>query len=181
MIRTFSVIALIANLMVAFPSASEKPSREYEVKGGYLYNFLNFTDWPDEAPNRNSEAITIGIYGKDSFGDIFEQVEGSVVKGRTLEIRRFEKNESFSFVGECDLLFISNSETGQLDEILKACEEKSVLTVGESSGFLEAGGIINLVEKDNTIKFEVNVSAARESGLVIGSKLLKIATRVLRK
>ncbi|MBL0717480.1 MAG: TonB-dependent receptor [Desulfosarcina sp.] len=63
---------------------------------------------------------------------------------------------------------------------LAKVEGKAILTIGEISGFTEAGGIINLVKTRNRIKFEVNLNAAQQAGLKISSRILKLATIVGR-
>jgi hypothetical protein len=47
-----------------------------------------------------------------------------------------------------------------------------VLTVGDTEGFAERGGIINLVKDGNRLSFEINPEAAQRAGLVMSSKLL---------
>jgi hypothetical protein len=53
-----------------------------------------------------------------------------------------------------------------------------VLTVGETQGFADGGGIINFIEENNKIRFEINAEAARRTGLNISSELLKLARLV---
>jgi len=50
-----------------------------------------------------------------------------------------------------------------------------ILTVGETPGFAERGGVIRLVLEDNKVRFEVNVDAAHQAGLTISSRLLTLA------
>jgi hypothetical protein len=50
-----------------------------------------------------------------------------------------------------------------------------VLTVGESEGFLERGGMINFVVKGKNVRLEINLVAAEAAGLKISSRLLAIA------
>jgi hypothetical protein len=54
-----------------------------------------------------------------------------------------------------------------------------VLTVGETAGFLDAGGIIDFLLEDNKLRFEVNLDTAESADLKIGSRLLVLAQRVV--
>jgi hypothetical protein len=45
-----------------------------------------------------------------------------------------------------------------------------VLTVGETAGFLDAGGIIDFLLDDNKLRFEVNLDTAESADLKIGSR-----------
>ena len=50
-----------------------------------------------------------------------------------------------------------------------------ILTVGETPGFAEHGGVIRFVLEDNRVRFEVNVEAAHQADLTISSRLLTLA------
>jgi hypothetical protein len=51
----------------------------------------------------------------------------------------------------------------------------SVLTVGETDGFTDAGGIANLEFTKDRIQMSINVEAAAAARLQISSKLLRLA------
>ena len=50
-----------------------------------------------------------------------------------------------------------------------------MLTVADTEGFLEAGGIVNFVTEESNIRFEINTAAAKRAKLAIRSKLLRLA------
>jgi hypothetical protein len=80
----------------------------------------------------------------------------------------------------CDTLFVSSSEKKSLTAILEAVKGSGVLTVADMEGFLDAGGMINLLlDPDRKICFEINLDATRQSGLEVSSKLLRLAKRVV--
>jgi len=62
---------------------------------------------------------------------------------------------------------------------LKVCGGAEVLTVGDTKGFAELGGIINFVLDNDRVRFEVNRKAAEQAGLKISSKLLIVAKLVI--
>jgi len=152
---------------------AEPPTlQEYHVKAAFLYNFPNFIQWPEEVFSNKTSPIVLGILGRDPFGEALEAAEGKTVSGRNLTIRRFNKIEDLEF---SHILFISESEVKDMSEILEALNFSGVLTVGDTDGFAQSGGIINFIQKDNKIRFEINVSAADAAGLSISSKLLNLA------
>ena len=55
---------------------------------------------------------------------------------------------------------------------------KHVLLVGQDSGFLEAGGIINLIVEGGKISFEINLAPARAASLELDPKLKTLAKSV---
>ena len=50
-----------------------------------------------------------------------------------------------------------------------------VLTVADTAGFLDHGGIINFVLEGSKVRFEINQEAAERAGIKISSKLLRLA------
>jgi hypothetical protein len=52
------------------------------------------------------------------------------------------------------------------------------LTVGESAGSLERGGIIDFTVRERKLRFEVNQDAALQSRIELSAKLLQLAVSV---
>ncbi|GFO70484.1 hypothetical protein GMLC_40630 [Geomonas limicola] len=150
-------------------------SAEYQVKAAFLYNFLKFVEWPSDSTT-SSGSLTLGILGKDPFGEAIEEVRGKTAKGRRIAVVHLRTPEE---ARDCDLLFISASERGRLAQILKTVQNYRVLTVADQEGFCQAGGMINLVSVKNRVGFEVNMAAATRVRLRISSQLLKLARQVL--
>jgi len=49
------------------------------------------------------------------------------------------------------------------------------LTIGDTKGFAQQGVIINFYIKDEKVRFEINVDAAKRANLKISAKLLRLA------
>ena len=165
-------------------------AKEYEIKAVYLYKFLLFVQWPEVKPadiekkpasNPTENVITIGIVGDDPFGESFKEVEGKLIKSKKkrLVIKRFGRFKSRLDLTECDLLFVCSSEKKILHKILEEVRGKPILTVGDTTGFLEAGVMMNLVEVGNKIRWEINRKPAKKAGLKMSSQLLRNALRVV--
>jgi uncharacterized protein DUF4154 len=153
--------------------------RQNEVKAAFLYNFLLYSERPQNASAEFKDSIVIGILGKDTFGDAFDPIEGELANGKELVIKRFESNAPADSLKQCDLLFISSSLRNQVKDLLVLLKGHPVLTVSEVGGFLEIGGMINFVVKRNRLMFEINNAVAARSGIKIRSKLLRLAVRVV--
>jgi hypothetical protein len=160
--------------------AAEKRSGvgEYQVKATFLYNFTQFTDWPDGAFSSTNAPIVIGIVGEDPFGSTLDDVvRGEVVRGHPLVVKRLRADEDLR---SCHVLFISRSEKERHAAILTGLHGHPVLTVSETDRFLENGGVVNLLMVKDRVRFEINSSATDRAGLKISSKLLNLATRVVK-
>ncbi len=145
------------------------------MKAAFLYHFVEFVDWPP-ASLRPRASVTIGVLGKDPFGEVLDKaILQKVVAGRSLTIRRFPNVESLS---PCTILFISSSEMPRLPEILARLEGSPVLTVGEADRFARRGGMIGFFFEDDRVRLEINRTAAEGAGLRVSSKLLAVARLV---
>lgn len=150
--------------------AQSASQREYEIKAAYLYNFIKYVDWPSYG-----DTITIGVLGGNPFGPALAPLNGKVVKGRRLVVRELD---SVRDAQKCQIIFVSASERQRLQEIFESLRSARVLTVGETQGFADGGGMINFIEENNKVRFEINAEAARRTGLNISSELLKLAKLV---
>jgi hypothetical protein len=190
-------VVVLALFMGPKAQADPATSLEYQVKAAFLYNFLQFVDWPEEESADSNEPITIGIIGKDPFGDAFESIKDKKVKGgRGVIIKRFksfedlkkstekdkpESDQETETLTKCHLLFICSSEQKNLKEIIDLLKDHSVLTVADMQGFLESGGIVNFVIEENKVGFEINIAAAEHAKLKIRSQLLRLAKRIVEE
>ena len=154
----------------AWTSRPERVATRVQIKAAYLYNFIKYVDWPSYG-----DTITIGVLGYDPFGTALAPLNGKLVKGRRLVIKHLD---SVRDAQQCQIIFVSSSERQRLQEIFESLRSARVLTVGETQGFADGGGIINFIEENNKVRFEINAEAARRTGLNISSELLKLARLV---
>jgi hypothetical protein len=153
--------------------AQTAEATEYEVKAAFLYNFAKFVDWPAVAGARADSPIVIGVLGENVFHQDLEKIlRGKVIQSHPLQFRLLR---SAAEATNCEILFISPSEKNHYDKILRNLEGASILTVGETDQFLEAGGIINFVIVGKNVRFQINNETAKKDRLVISSKLLSLA------
>lgn len=151
---------------------------EYDVKAAFLYNFTKFVDWPSSVFANDRDTLTVCVLGDDPFRGSLQRVAGEDVEGRQLIVLR-ARSDFLSRPGGCQILFISRSEAQRLSQVLAAVRDHPVLTVSDTEGFLEQGGIINFVLQGSKIRFEINQESAERAGLKISSKLLRLASRIV--
>jgi hypothetical protein len=174
------VLIVAAGLALAgwlSPGLQAQSPTEYEMKAVFLYNFVKFVEWPAGTFPDAGAPVIIGVAGNDSFREILiHTVEDKTAQGRKLLVRTWKKNDAGQ---HCQILFISSSMNNELGEILQNVNGKWVLTVGETAGFAQRGGIINFTLSDNKVGFEINHKSAEAAGLKVSSKLLTLAKIVL--
>ena len=154
--------------------AAQTPhASEYQIKAVFLFNFAQFVDWPPGAFPDSAAPLVIGVLGDDPFGPYLDEtVRGETVRGRPLEIRRYQKIED---IKTCHILFISASEDSRLDTILGTLKDRAVLTVGDGTGFARRGGMVRFLSEKNKIRMRINLEAVKAANLKVSSKLLRVA------
>jgi hypothetical protein len=147
---------------------------EYDLKAAFLLNFGRFVEWPSSAFASGTSPFVIGIAGEDPLGArIDEVVAGRTIGGRTVQVLRLNDLDEAT---RCHIVFVSKAlPPGRVAQLLGRLKGRSVLTVGESSGFPHRGGVINFTLEDGTVRFEVSQSNAERSQLKVSSKLLGLA------
>jgi hypothetical protein len=177
MMRWQSVAAclLLSGLTWSAPTAptGTPPSREYQVKAVFLFNFTQFVEWPAEAFPHAGAPLVIGVLGEDPFGGYLDDtVRGETANGRSLIVQRYRGIQE---IGDCQVLFISRSEADRLEQIFASLNGRRVLTVGDVEGFTRRGGMIHLAMATGKVRVRINLEAAKAAQLTISSKLLRPA------
>lgn len=171
--RSSDVLHAVATLVLALGTAhAQPPPLEYQAKASFVYNFIQFTDWPDDVFSDNGN-FNLCVLSPDPFGRILDALAGDRATGHAIAIKRLERAEVAAETG-CHLVFVSAAHRPSA-ELLKHVSGYGVLTVGEASGFADRGGVINLVEDRGRLRFEINRGAAERAGLKLSSRLLKLA------
>src|SRR5258708_21992091 len=180
MFRRLGILILALSLSLSWaPGAlaqDSSESSEYLIKAGFIFNFAKFVEWPPTTFAQPDSPIVIGILGTDPFGTIIDHiVQDKKIGGRGFVVKRLKWRAEAKDLRECKILFVGASERAHIDELVQIVKFLPILTVGETPGFAEHGGVIRFVLEDNRVRFEVNVDAARQGGLTISSRLLTLA------
>lgn len=154
-------------------SAQTAALAEYRIKAVFLYNFVQFVEWPESAFANERAPLVICVVGNDPFGETLDQtIEGESVEKRRLVVRRTDDRESLD---GCHLLFVSKSEKSQLGEVLQGVSSSApVLTVSDIDGFVKRGGAIGFFLDRNRVRFEISPQRAQRRGLKVSSQLLSL-------
>jgi hypothetical protein len=169
------LFALISCAMGAWPVLAQQAT-EQEVKAGFIYNFVRFTQW---GPVRDGDTRPLQICtpGSQPLDGQFARLHGRTVSNRLIEV---QTNVVASDWRDCEVLFITEADAGRLEPILRALGNAPVLTVGDLPGFVRAGGMIGLRTDDSRVRFDVNLVSAQRAGLQLNSQMLKLAGQVVK-
>ena len=172
------ILALLAcaHLLTASSGYAQGSLSEYQVKAAYLFNFLKFVQWPEDAFQDLLAPIVIGIVGDDPVGGALPYVvAGKTVQGRDLVIRKYHAGEDLR---GCHILFISASEKKRLPQLLASLHGSGVLTVAYMDHFVESGGMVQFLIEESRVRITIGIDATSQARLKISSKLLSLARTV---
>lgn len=175
---TINIWGIILIMTLYFPASVLPQEEEYAIKAAYLERLTRFIKWPASSDISDpSEPFVICVVGRNPFGPLLEKIYAHrKIRNKTV---RLIHEETLEKIPDCHLAFISESAGGKLPEILSHVRDRPILTVGDTQGFAEKGVIVNFYLDDRKVRFEINESAARATGLSMSYKLLRLA-RIIR-
>lgn len=179
LMRTLELI-LFAACSVACAAMTAKaqtqPLSESQIKAGFLFNFTKFVEWPPEAFADPGVPIVLGIVGDSPVAELLiETAAGKTVNGRAVIVQRFKEGQD---PRTCHILFVSSSQEKHVPQILERVKGSPILTVSETSGFAQSGGMINFSVEGNKVRLEINLDATAQARLKISAKVIAVARLV---
>jgi hypothetical protein len=145
---------------------------EYSIKTLFIYNFTKYIEWPS-ADKKN--VFQIDVIGESDIIKPLEQLAGNKkVNQKPIAIKVIDVESEVSG----DIVFIPAAASKYLGSILKRCKGKNVLVITEAPDLAIRGAAINFKMVNNKIRFELNPSAIRNSGLKVSSQLVELSIPV---
>lgn len=149
-------------------------SREYAIKGAFVYNFGRYVEWPGGSFPDAQAPFVIGVLGPSPITPSLRRIAKTrKIQGRAIQVRQFL---DFDATRGCHiLLFPTHVEPKLRAKAVERCSDSPVLLVGEGDDFLDQGGMIDMVIEENKVRVYIALEAAKRRGLTISSKLLQVA------
>jgi hypothetical protein len=102
-------------------------------------------------------------------------MEQEAIAGHAVQIKRMRDT---SELAGCRVVFVAGAQGARLvSSALRTAP--GALVIGEAAGALDEGAHINFVVASGKVRFDINLTSARRSGIRISSKLVRVA-RVTR-
>ncbi|NOU42928.1 MAG: YfiR family protein [Methyloglobulus sp.] len=167
------VVVVNTKFCLAVPASDELQT----LTVAFLYNFLKLSEWPTKAALTE---FTVCVGQASDFGSTLEtSISGKQIQDKPLKVKHLLPGDDASV---CQLVFISSEEKPiNREKWLKDIDNKPILSVSDSSDFLDHGGMIMLVNDGSHLQFEVNLVQAEQQGINMSSQILQIARNVRGK
>ncbi len=171
------VCALLVPLLfcsVALQRDADKDTKAM-VQASYMYNIAKLVDWKD--PQMRNGNFVIGVVGgANLYQELIKKYATKTIGKQPIEVRKLPRTAN---VEQCHMLFVGSSELDLIGDIYKNLRNKNTLIVTEYDGALEDGAVVNFVNADQVVKYELSMRNAQAHGLQVGSTLKQLAHRVI--
>lgn len=164
---------------VTIGSASRVQAAQFSVdavKAAYLFRFAQYVEWPSL---RADASFVIAISGAEDVAVHLERLlPGMSVNGHRALVRRVSRVQELEGV---HILYVGADAFNRTRALRTRAAARPILIVTDNERGLDGGGVINFIEVDRNLRFEISLNAADRSGLKINSALLTVAARVERR
>lgn len=171
-------LALAVALATCAPGAAlqaQTVTGEAEAKARFTLTLARFVQWPASGAVVDGAPLQLCVmHNSPAVAAAFASREGVVVAGHPLRV-----NTGVIARGStCDVLFVDGSAARAAAEPLLQTVERPMLTLGAVDGFLSRGGMVELVNVNDALRFDVNLRALRSAQLGMSGQVLKLARQV---
>lgn len=185
-------LLLLAHLPAAAQGLDEplRTGSAAHVEAAYLVNFLRFSEWPAEAPAAGAPLV-ISVVGSERSADVVAEVAAAAgpLAGRPVLVQDVDfrsrraagsaaQQRAIDKLRGSHLVFVDESAGREAAAVLEQLQGLPVLTVGNGEGFLDLGGMLQLLPAGRNIVFAANADAIQRSGVLLSAKVLKLARQV---
>src|SRR5262249_37403952 len=143
------------------PARASARAPDDQTKAHYLLNFVHFVEWPERTP---STWLTLCFLGGAGVLDALSAHQGEALEGnRHIDIRALQLTDP---IDTCNVASIGEPHH-HVDIAGPAGRRAPILTVSDSPGFTDRGGMIEIFTHAARLRFRINLDNARRAGLNI--------------
>lgn len=162
------------------PLASAQTVEQDTVQAAMTLQILSFTEWP-EGSIQPGEKLRVGVYGNVAAIEAFRALIENPRYRERYELVPVDGSTPGELLESLHALFFSEANPAEVPRIARRTEGQPVVLIGAHDGFLEQGGLVNLVKRQRRMGFEIDLAHSRAHGIVYRAKLLRLATRIIEE
>jgi hypothetical protein len=176
LIRSGIFVLMMSLSLVAVSPTHAVTFEESQTKADFLYHFFHFIKWPSRGAEETRKPLVFCAFDKGPVENALQQlIMAPQARDPTVF---FGLISDPSEASTCNYIFISGAKKHLIADAIESTYGKAILTVSDSEGFAQQGGMIELAHWGTRIHVLINLQNVTASGLKASSKLLQIATIV---
>lgn len=162
-------LSLLFLLIMQVWSPAQAQVPESELKAAVIYNFVQFTQWPDKTVN----VLNLCVSPESGLYDALQKAVRKPAQGREVQVVPIMNAGS----GDCHIVFVTYEDKRKLSQFQRLLTGP-VLSITDDTAAPAGEVMIVMAMERNRIVFSVNNAKATSSGLTISSRLLRLARSV---
>ncbi|MCV2354421.1 YfiR family protein [Paucibacter sp. B2R-40] len=170
----FAILLALSLLLTAGTGGAQTTAQRMSpetARANYVAAFGSYVEWPASAFADAEAPFVIGVMDDEVTLRLLEAgFKTRRLQGRAVQVRRVDNILQAIHV---HLLYTPEGNAAPL----RPLNGLPILTIGSGTGFLDRGGIIGLLMREEQLRFELNAKAAERSGLKVSAKLQQLALR----
>ena len=172
-----TLLSALAVVLLCFSSShiGAEVASEAQLKTLYLFNFSRFVQWPES--KNDAKTFRFCTYPENPFGAILHQLEQRTIQTKPIQINELKSVEDIKF---CHVAFIALDPGANLEKVAAIAKKYHVLTISDQNEFVNKGGMIQMFIEKGKIRFNINFDTSQGASLQIDSKLLQLASGVIK-
>jgi YfiR/HmsC-like len=164
------MLALALSILPGAARAQDLPA----LKAAIVFNLLQFVQWPNEAVLAPGAPFAMCMARASPMWESLAALQSRSLHGqRFLQVRDWPASPQA--LRECHAVLV---EAGGRRQPLAALAGLPILVIADADMAGEAGVIIDMRTSGERLGFNIDLGAARRSGLQISAKLLRLAGKV---
>lgn len=170
----YRLVVLVVLLGLNFLSSSRTQAQntDYRIHGMFLANFAKYVVWPT-----TGATFTMAVMGpEDVVASVNNMVKGKTVNSAAINVVKINSVNEIST--NFNMVFLPNMASGKFEEVKAVIGNKPILLVTEKAGLGKAGSMINFVELNGKMRFELNEPALNENNLKVMKNLVVLSIKV---
>lgn len=137
-----------------------------------IIKLTKFIDWSQNLNFSNSKRILIVLTDKKLVLN-YELQSANEVNLKNWEIKYAD---NINDIEKGSVVYITKNQKDKVQKIIMLSKKLDILTISDNiPDFCKNGGMINLFDQENDIKFEINYQIIQNKSLEINSKVLALA------
>lgn len=144
------------------------------IEAAYLFRMTNYIHWPADSFAKVDAPIVIGVLGNASIArEAARLVRGQLANGHPISVRQITQPSDWQTV---HMLYVDQALWVKFSAARERPESLIVTVSREIDA--DPGPMINFVQQDNHIRFDIAHSSANDAGIHFDADLLSVARQI---
>ncbi len=159
-------------VVFCFAGIGKAQTTNYQVYSVFVVSIARYSSWPASTGD-----FKITVIGKSKvYDELLKVSQTKDVNGKKIVV---SQAEDISQIGDCNIVYVSDNKSGDLDDIAKKFEGKPVMIITEREGLYKKGASLSFVVIENKLRFDINKTGLEKRQIKISQSLTALANLVI--